>query len=80
MALYTYTEESKGDAQIMTFWAIIRDRDEANSNWFFSKIEDCGSKREAQETAKANGYTVRHNRIYTEEEYKMLAQTNYDWE
>ncbi len=64
----------------MTFWAIIRDRDEANSNWFFSKIEDCGSKREAQETAKANGYTVRNSRIYTEAEYAKLARTNYDWQ
>ena len=64
----------------MTFWAIIKDRDETNSNWFFSRFEDCGSKHEAQETAMANGYTVRHNMIYTEAEYKMLARNNYDWE
>lgn len=62
----------------MTFWAIIRDREEGN--WFFSKIEECSSKCEAQETAKANGYTVRHYRIYTEAEYQKLATTNYDWQ
>ena len=64
----------------MTFWAIIRDRDEANSNWRFSRFEDCSSKREVQETAKANGNAVATNGIYTEAEYAKLARTNYDWQ
>ena len=64
----------------MTFWAIIKDKDEVNSNWRFYKFEDYRSKREVQETAKVNGYTVRHNRVYTEAEYSKLARTNYDWQ
>ena len=64
----------------MTFWAIIKDREDATSNWHFSKFEDYSSKSEVQETAIANGYTVRHNRVYTEAEYSKLATTSYDWQ
>ena len=37
----------------MTFWAIIKDKDEANNTRHFCKFEDYRSKREVQETAKA---------------------------
>lgn len=55
-----------------TFYAIIKFKDDKNDYYHFFSHNGYTTKKAFLEDLKANGYTVKNNKIYSEEEYNNL--------
>lgn len=54
------------------FYAIVKEKNE-NSNCFrFFSSDSYSSKKDFISDLRANGYVVKHNRVYTQEEYDAM--------
>lgn len=54
------------------FYAIVKEKNE-NSNCFrFLSSDSYSSKKDFISDLRANGYVVKHNKVYTQEEYDAI--------
>lgn len=60
----------------MKYYAIIREKDNKNDGWHFFYRDGYVTKKDFLFDLKANGYSVRKNKIYTKEEYYNLGNKN----
>lgn len=56
----------------MRFYAIIRDKYNKDDVFHFFSQDGYSSKKQFLDDLRANGYVVRNNRVYTEQEYDNI--------
>lgn len=54
------------------FYAIVRIKNDKDSFYHFMSTDSYESKKAFLEDLRMNGYSVKHNKIYTEDEYEKL--------
>jgi hypothetical protein len=54
------------------FYAIIKEKNENCSNFRFFSSDSYSSKKDFISDLRANGYVVKNNRAYTQEEYDAM--------
>lgn len=58
----------------MRYYGIVKDRENKADSWHFINFEQ-NSKTDFARDVNRNGYILRHNKVYTETEYKNLANS-----
>lgn len=54
------------------FYAIIKEKNENCSKFRFFSSDSYSSKKDFISDLRANGYVVKNNRVYTQEEYDAM--------